>query len=403
MLSLPTEILQVVACQLSQSDLKVLSTTSHNLRDALLPMVLKEMKVGSIEKLRELSSSHQNVLGLVRHLDVNLSLEFFDSWTHDSGSSIASVISRTQHIQSLAFNASNEPYTNPWNRLSIADTNCRGLSLGVESSDTVLPVFDRLTHLDLQTISAGSIETLLSRAPHLLSLSITLPDGLSEFEMSCVLDALKHVPHLKELTMSFAEWECHDLTGQATYAREVLTCVAQRLPKLEQLDLRTKSYDLIDGTLSWKCVDADRLCLNDFASVIPLFPNLRVLRLPLRSRKGDATETSAEIARLSPKLEVISWMQCIGFEGKLDEYTITRSADLPTSVVRLTPPPPSRHAGTAPVVSREGRHGLSLFDTLFSSFVNPSKPSIFSDIAVTFSVLMVVGSTLLSPFYVIFG
>lgn len=129
-----------------------------------------------------------------------------------------------------------------------------------------------------------------------------------------------------------------------------------------------------------------------------------MLRLPLRSRKGDATKTSAAIAKLSPKLEVISWMQCIGFEGKLDEYTITRSTDSETSAVRLNPPmPPSRNVDVAPTTGHHARRGFSMFDTMFSTLIDPSKPSILSDIAVTFSVLMVVGSTLLSPFYVIFG
>ncbi|KAG8886622.1 hypothetical protein FRB97_000041 [Tulasnella sp. 331] len=400
MLSLPTELIQVVACQLPQSDLKVLSTTSHQLRDALLPMVLKDMSVGSMEKLKELANSDQHVLGLIRNLNVTLSLDFFDTWAQDAGASIASVVSRTHHLQSLSFNASNEPYTTPWNRLSVADTSSRGLSLGNESPDVALPTFDRLTHLELQTISANSIETLLSRAPQLSSLAIVVPDGLSESEMSRVLAALKHVPQLKELTMSLAEWECCD---EAAYAKEVLSTVAQRLPMLEKLDLRTQVYDLIDGVMVWKCIDAEKLRSNDFTSIIPLFPHLNTLRLPFRSRKGDATKTCAEIARLSPKLEVISWMQCVGFEGKLDEYTITRSADSETSAVRLDPPiPPSRNLGVA-TVGHHSRRGFSLFDTMFSNLINPSKPSIFSDIAVTFSVLMVIGSTLLSPLFVIFG
>jgi len=154
--------------------------------------------------------------------------------------------------------------------------------------------------------------------------------------------------------------------------------------------------------LSWTCVDVESLRLNDFTSVIPLFSHLRVLRLPLRSRKGDSTESSTAIAKLSPSLETISWMQTVHFEGKADEYTIVRTSSEPSEVsaVRLTvPKSPKRELAMDEPISRR----FSLFDTLFDSFLSPSKPSVLSDIAVTISVVVIVSSTLLSPFYVLFG
>ncbi|KAG8874606.1 hypothetical protein FRB98_008345 [Tulasnella sp. 332] len=356
------------------------------MRDALLPLVLWNLSVDSMENLKELSISEQHILGLIRHLNVTLSFSFSHTWAQDAGTTIRSVISRTQYLRSLS--------------LTVGDTGFRGLSLGSELPGTVLPTFERLTHLKLQMISASSIEILLSRAPYLSSLAITLPDRPPESEMSRVLSVLKHVPLLKELTISLSEWECH---AEASHAKEVLSCVGQRLPKLEKLDLRTQVYDLIDGVMVWKCVDAEMLRCEDFVSLIPLFPHLHTLRLPFKSRKGNATKTCAEIARLSPKLEVISWMQYIDFESKLDEYTITRSADSETSIVRSNPPIPlSQNIGTTPTAGHPSRSGFSLFDTIFSNFIDPSKPSISSDLAVTFSVLMVIGSMLLSPFYTIF-
>ncbi|KAG8875108.1 hypothetical protein FRB97_005393 [Tulasnella sp. 331] len=316
------------------------------MRDALLPLVLWNLSVDSMENLKELSISEQHILGLIRHLNVTLSFSFSHTWAQDAGTTIRSVISRTQYLRSLS--------------LTVGDTGFRGLSLGSELPGTVLPTFERLTHLKLQMISASSIEILLSRAPYLSSLAITLPDRPPESEMSRVLSVLKHVPLLKELTISLSEWECH---AEASHAKEVLSCVGQRLPKLEKLDLRTQVYDLIDGVMVW-------------------------------NRKGNATKTCAEIARLSPKLEVISWMQYIDFESKLDEYTITRSADSETSIVRSNPPIPlSQNIGTTPTAGHPSRSGFSLFDTIFSNFIDPSKPSISSDLAVTFSVLMFAGKS----------
>lgn len=191
---------------------------------------------------------------------MTLNIEFFDAWTHDDTAPLATILSHASRLQSLTFQASNSPYDTPWNRLNVQDDSLRGISLGLEGLPVdSLPIFDRLTHLELQTLSTCNLEILLSRAPNLSSLAITLPDGLSEAEIAALLSSLRHVPKLKELTVSVADWEPCTGSNETALVGEVLRVIAQRLPSLEILDLRTKSYDMVDGILSYTCVQLDWL------------------------------------------------------------------------------------------------------------------------------------------------
>lgn len=358
------------------------------------------------------------------NLNVTLNIEFFDAWTHDDTAPLATILSHASRLQSLTFQASNSPYDTPWNRLNVQDDSLRGISLGLEGLPLdSLPIFDRLTHLELQTLSTCNLEILLSRAPNLSSLAITLPDGLSEAEIAALLSSLRHVPNLKELTVSVADWEPCTGSNETALVGEVLRVIAQRLPSLEILDLRTKSYDLVDGILSYTCVQLDWLSFEvcglklfdvdffqiaylsprdsqDFAPIIPLFSNLRALRLPLQSRKRDATVACKAIAERLPLLESISWMHSVTFQCIMDEYTIHRNPETEeVSVTRVGLPSSDVER---PIVA-PARRGLALFDTLFSNFVAQDKPGVLSDIAVSVTALMVVSSMVFSPLLMLFG
>ncbi|KAG8900735.1 hypothetical protein FRC01_010042, partial [Tulasnella sp. 417] len=200
MLDLPTELIQEVGRHLSPVDLKQLSSASKTLRDALLPLIVKDVAITSMSKLQRLAETSASLIDLVRNLSVTLNIEFYDAWNRDNTAPLATILSNASRLQSLTFQASNSPYDTPWNRLNVQDDSLRGISLGLESLPLeALPIFDRLNHLELQTISTCNLEILLSRAPNLSSLAITLPDGLSETEIAALLSSLRHVPHLKEL------------------------------------------------------------------------------------------------------------------------------------------------------------------------------------------------------------
>jgi len=258
--------------------------------------------------------------------------------------------------------------------------------------------------LELQTISTQSLEILLGRSPNLSSLVVTLPDGLSESEVASLLQALRHVPALKELTVSLADWQPSWNTGGMDVA-EVINSIASQLPLLENLDLRTRSYDMIDGILVPKCVEVGSLEFEDFVPILPEMPNLKILRLPLQSAgDDDATEVSTRIARQLPALETISWMRCVAFQGCLDEYKVHRlSTSLDDVVVSRGDCPSPSELPSAPIALTPRRRGFSLFDSLFDHFVSPSKPGLVSDIAVSFTALMVVSSMVFSPIFAIFG
>lgn len=402
MLDLPIEIIQEVGRHLSPVDLKQFSSASKTLRDALLPLIVKDVAITSMSKLQRLAESSAEMIDLIRNLNVTLNIEFFDAWNRDNTAPLATILSNASRLQSLTFQASNSPYDTPWNRLNLQDDSLRGISLGLESLPLeALPIFDRLTHLELQTISTYNLEILLSRAPNLSSLAVTLPDGLSESEITALLSSLRHVPELKELTVSIAGWEPCPGSTEAALVKEVLRAIAQRLPSLEMLDLRTKSYDMVDGILAWTCVQLDWLNFEDFAPIIPLFPNLRVLRLPLESQKRDATVTCKAIAERLPLLESVSWMNSETFRSIMDEYTIHRDQETEeVSVTRVEPPSSVLDVIPAPAPARRG---LALFDTLFSNYVAQDKPGVVSDIAVTFTALMVVSSMVFSPILMLFG
>ncbi|KAG8908045.1 hypothetical protein FRB99_000863 [Tulasnella sp. 403] len=401
MYTLPTEIVQEIGLQLSPVELKDLSATSRSLRAAMLPLIAKDVSITSMGQLKLLAEKCPSMVELLRNLTITLNIEFFDAWTREQNACLASILSRSRHLQSLTFQASNCPYDTPWNRLSILDDAMRGVSLGLESSEASLSPLERLRHLELQTVSPQSLEILLSRTPNLQSLSLTLPDGLSDTQMMVLLTALRHVPALKELSVGIAVWECCQPGEENSHIQELLKEIALRLPELETLDLRSRSYDIVDGVLSFKCVEVEYLSLQDFASVLPLFQNLRVLRLPLQSRRGDATVTSTAIANQVPSLETISWMRYIAFQSVTDEYTVGRN-DSTVSVTRLVPSESSPAPTVSTVSPRHPRRGFSLFDSLFK-VVQPDKPSILSDIAVSFTALMVVSSMVVSPFLVVLG
>lgn len=188
-------------------------------------------------------------------------MDFYDQWTHASSYPLASILRRAQHLQSLTFAASNSPYDTPWTRLNLQDDALRGISLGLETIPAEqLPVFHRLSRLELQTISTANLEILLSRAPNLRSLTVSLPDGLTNTELEAFLDALRHVPNVRDLTVSIADWApCSEGAGGLDHVRDVLEMIARRLPLLETLDLRTRSYDIVEGILDFKPVDVDSL------------------------------------------------------------------------------------------------------------------------------------------------
>lgn len=66
MLELPTEIVQEVGRHLSPVDLKQFSSASRTLRDALLPLIVKDVSITSMSKLQRLAESSASMIDLIR-------------------------------------------------------------------------------------------------------------------------------------------------------------------------------------------------------------------------------------------------------------------------------------------------------------------------------------------------
>lgn len=145
-----------------------------------------------------------------------------------------------------------------------------------------------------------------------------------------------------------------------------------------------------------------RSLFQDVAPILPLFSNIHTLRLPLQSRHSDATESCTAIAECLPFLQTISWMECVAFQGVVDEYVVKRD-NRSVTVSRVGPTIPAQQATVAPAGGvRPRSRGFSLFDTL-NSFVSPTKPSLISDAAVSLTALMVVSSMVFTPILALFG
>lgn len=66
MFDLPTEIVQEVGRHLSPVDVKQLSSASKALRDALLPLMVKDVSITSMAKLKSLAEGSAVMIDLIR-------------------------------------------------------------------------------------------------------------------------------------------------------------------------------------------------------------------------------------------------------------------------------------------------------------------------------------------------
>ena len=66
MFSIPAEIVQEIGRSLSMDSLKSFSSASHGLRDALLPLIVKDVSVSSMGQLRQLASYSADMIRLIR-------------------------------------------------------------------------------------------------------------------------------------------------------------------------------------------------------------------------------------------------------------------------------------------------------------------------------------------------
>lgn len=66
MASLPTELLQEVGVYLDRPSLKGFSSTSRGLRAVLLPLIVKDVHITSMDKLKELAAGSEKSIGLIR-------------------------------------------------------------------------------------------------------------------------------------------------------------------------------------------------------------------------------------------------------------------------------------------------------------------------------------------------
>lgn len=182
----------------------------------------------------------------------------------DHHSILTALLSQTPNLQSLTFESSDWAHEIPWQRY-----NARNSTNFTETSSCSLPiVFERLTHLELRTSSIRSLAALLRHAPNLSSLALLVHDGLFEHEMVHVLEHLTGLSKLKRLSFGVAEWGA---VHGSTRVGEMMKRTVAAMIKLEELDLRTPSYDVIDGGLQYRPVPQSNLDVSKFTFNLRLF------------------------------------------------------------------------------------------------------------------------------------
>ncbi|KAG9021587.1 hypothetical protein FRB95_001906 [Tulasnella sp. JGI-2019a] len=125
--------------------------------------------------------------------------------------------------------------------------------------------------------------------------------------------------------MSVADWETQKPQRGIAHVCDVLRDVAESLPRLKMLDLRTRSFDVIDHTLAFASVGVKYVNIEALCSVMPFFSHLRVLRLPLLINHEAEFSLSRAIASAAPTLEMVSWMYEVHLKAETDEYNVVRS------------------------------------------------------------------------------
>ncbi|KAG9017286.1 hypothetical protein FRB93_007399 [Tulasnella sp. JGI-2019a] len=327
LLKLPNEILQQIAEQLSLSGQRSIATSCRDLRQVFLPVLFKHVSVQSKASLNALSEIIPSFISYIQCLNISLTDDFFNAWVHDPNSPLTTILTQTPLLQSLILEVSGSGASQdlPWHRLALR-TQRFGTGLNEPRQAPQLPIFDRLTHLEFRTGTINALEILLRHAPNLTSLVLSILDGLYDDEIIHLLEVLRYVPALKALSMSVADWETQKPQRGIAHVCDVLRDVAESLPRLEMLDLRTRSFDVIDHTLAFASVGVKYVNIEALCSVMPFFSHLRVLRLPLLINHEAEFSLSRAIASAAPTLEMVSWMYEVHLKAETDEYNVKPSA-----------------------------------------------------------------------------
>ncbi|KAG8881044.1 hypothetical protein FRB97_000233 [Tulasnella sp. 331] len=339
LLLLPNELLQQIGADLSVDAIRSLSITCRDLRQVFLPLLFQHISILSKTRLLALSNACSLFMSYIRSLNIYLSNDFFDAWARDPNSPLSTILARAPLLQSLVFEATepNTAHDIPWHRLSLRTKPFRSCQHTKPHQEPRIPTFNRLKQLELRTGSINTLELLLRHTPNLTALVLSVPDGLFDDEIVHMLEMLRYVPSLEKLSFSVADWETRHPPRGVTHVCEMLRDVAGSLPNLKELDLRTRSFDVIDHTLAFTAVEVRDINIDSLCSVVPLFPHLRILRLPLLVDHKDSTSLSRAIAAASPALEMVSWMYEVHLKAESDEYQVVRGpCGTISAIVRLT-------------------------------------------------------------------
>ncbi|KAG8934176.1 hypothetical protein FRC02_010442 [Tulasnella sp. 418] len=333
MYTLPVELIQEVGSYFDRAELKEFASTSRGLRQSLLPQLLREVNISSIDQLTSLSETSIHTTSLVRVLNVTLGLEFFDEWVDMdvAGSLLAVILRRCPNLRTFRYRLINSPFSTPWSRFALSTPKLRGAALGVEVwSDIELP---RLSTLHLEGIQSSDFEPILRRCPNLSNLYLSLPDGLSYSEFASLQSALLHAPELKKLSVGLEGWDAYQAPQKKLPVVGMLREIAECLPSVEVLDLRTQIYELYQGCYQNVSFESSSAGFEDFVSAISLFPKLRKLHLPLQSDTIDPIQASMDIASQSPELNSISW----ALKSSRDEHFDIQRSNSQISILRNDP------------------------------------------------------------------
>ncbi|KAG8855828.1 hypothetical protein FRB96_006650 [Tulasnella sp. 330] len=315
LLLLPNELLQQIGADLSVDAIRSLSITCRDLRQVFLPLLFQHISILSKTRLLALSNACSLFMSYIRSLNIYLSNDFFDAWARDPNSPLSTILARAPLLQSLVFEATepNTAHDIPWHRLSLRTKPFRSCQHTKPHQEPRIPTFNRLKQLELRTGSINTLELLLRHTPNLTALVLSVPDGLFDDEIVHMLEMLRYVPSLEKLSFSVADWETRHPPRGVTHVCEMLRDVAGSLPNLKELDLRTRSFDVIDHTLAFTAVEVRDINIDD------------------------STSLSRAIAAASPALEMVSWMYEVHLKAESDEYQVVRGpCGTISAIVRLT-------------------------------------------------------------------
>ncbi|QRV87498.1 hypothetical protein RhiJN_15516 [Ceratobasidium sp. AG-Ba] len=351
LLVLPAELLHQVALLSSDADVHNLASTCRTARLAVRSLLFRSMTAASVSRLESLACAHPDMLTYMRHFTLRLEYDFFEAFAMACQSQRDdSILSALAHIllnapQLCTFRVQipdnrDDYVASAWSQLLRLNTH--GVALGsalarVLPANTTFPAL-RTLHLD----GVSQLAPLVRMAPNLTALSAHMCEGFAEDACRELVEcALPLVPGLKEL--AFDPFSLQFTTSGLNVPKAIMAAA----PGLQNLDLRSRSFDFSTGHTEWRTTDT-----IDPLECVPSGSGLRQLHLPFAPSANEAsTIVSAEphkatvqsdraretellavvqLASVSP-LEKVSWLRADGEEPV--EYAVERDEHgIPTRI-----------------------------------------------------------------------